>query len=168
AGTGVGDGDTDAGGAFLMGGEGADEEAAAVGGHGVEGGANEGGGELTEVAGEAEELEAGGVVAVEVDLKGLNAAEVEGDDGVEELADIGEGRESGLAVEAEGLLGDFRDAGDFLLGEVGEVGGFGRELFLADEVEEVGDGFEGVIDLVGDGGGEAAGGGELFGAAKGF
>ena len=78
------------------------------------------------------------------------------------------GGQRGLAVEAEGLLGDFRDAGDFLLGELGEVGGFRAEVFLADEVEEVGDGFEGIVDLVGDGGGEAAGGGELFGAAEGF
>ena len=143
-------------------------EAAAVGGHRVKGVANEVGEELAELAGEAEEGEVGWVVALEIDLEGLDAAEVEGDDGVEELADIGDGGEGGLAVEAQGLLGDFGDAGDFLLGELGEAGGFRGEALLADEVEEVGDGFEGVVDLVGDGGGETAGGGELFGAAEGF
>src|SRR5271154_5607817 len=39
---------------------------------------------------------------------------------------------------------------------MGEVGGQG------DEVEEVSDGLEGVVDLVGDGAGETTDGGELF------
>ncbi len=74
----------------------------------------------------------------------------------------------GVAVEAEGLLGDLGDACEF------GVGGFEEELdgrgdigIGAGEVDEVGDGFEGIVDLVGDGGGEAAGGGELFALAEG-
>ena len=39
---------------------------------------------------------------------------------------------------------------------------------LGDEVEAVGDGFERVVDLVGDGGGEASGDGEFFGLAESF
>ena len=46
--------------------------------------------------------------------------------------------------------------------DVGEAfGGLG-------DVDEVADGFEGIVDLVSDGGGEASGGGELFGLAEDF
>ena len=37
---------------------------------------------------------------------------------------------------------------------------------VAQQEEQVGDGFEGIVDLVGDGGGQPAGGGELLGLAQ--
>jgi hypothetical protein len=40
--------------------------------------------------------------------------------------------------------------------------GLGGIVARAHEVEEIGDGLERVVDLVSDGGGEAAGDGELF------
>ena len=60
------------------------------------------------------------------------------------------------------------EAGELGLGG-GEVfaGGFGESGVGTDEVEEVGDGFERVVDLVRDGGGEAAHGSELFLAEEG-
>ena len=71
----------------------------------------------------------------------------------------------GLAVEAQGLGGDLADAGELGLGHADERFEVVGECVVAlDEIEDVGDGFEGVVDLVGDGAGEAADGGEFFGS----
>ena len=68
----------------------------------------------------------------------------------------------GLAVIAKRLLRDVGDAGDFAFrgGEEFDLAGIGG--LLAGEEDEVHDGFERVVDLVGDGGGHSAGGGDLF------
>ncbi len=74
---------------------------------------------------------------------------------------------AGLAVEAQGLVCDDGDAAEFAIGDVEILAGLGVDGGFAGEVEEVGDGFERVVDLVGDGAGEAAYGGELFGLHEG-
>ena len=90
------------------------------------------------------------------------------DDAREEVVEVDVDGAGGVAVEAEGLLGDLGDAGEFLVGGFEQMLGGWRDVGVGlDEVDEVGDGFERVVDLVGDGGGEAAGGGELFGLAEG-
>jgi phage-related minor tail protein len=85
---------------------------------------------------------------------------------VEEIVEMDFDGAGGVAVETEGLLGDLRDAREF------GVGGFEQELdgrgdvgVGTGEIDEVGDSLERVIDLVGNGGGEAAGGGELLALA---
>ncbi len=63
----------------------------------------------------------------------------------------------GVAVKAEGLLGDLGDTREFGVGGFEqESNGLGDVGIGAGEVDEVGDGLEGVVDLVGDGGGKAA------------
>ncbi len=75
----------------------------------------------------------------------------------------------GFAIKAEGLAGDVGDAGELLFGkrEVGEDG-FGETVGGLGDVDEIADGFERVIDLMRDGGGEASGGGQLFCLAEDF
>src|SRR4051812_4320591 len=71
---------------------------------------------------------------------------------------IGNGVRGGfgvVAIKAESLLRDVRDAGEFLVGEVQVALDFAGESGLAPgQVDEVGDSFERIVDLVGDGGGE--------------
>ena len=75
----------------------------------------------------------------------------------------------GIAVEAERLAGDVGGALEFLLGEAGIVAGLLVEGgVIAQQVEGVGDGFQGIVDFVGDDAGDAAHGGELFGLAQGL
>src|SRR5581483_11123243 len=102
-----------------------------------------------------------GNVAGDTDVEGdLAAAE----DGIETEADaFGGGAEvdalgsRGLAEEGERRAGDGEDAVGFCGGHAGEADDFGcGGVGLADEIEEVLDGFEGVADLVGDDDGHAA------------
>ena len=67
-----------------------------------------------------------------------------------------------FAVVAEGLLGNVGDAAEFVFsgGEVGQA--FGICDGGAQEVEEIDDRFEGVVDLMSDGCGHAACGGNFF------
>ena len=78
------------------------------------------------------------------------------------LLQIDEDGSLGFAVEAEHGAADLGDAGQFLLGHVHELHGLFFGGAVAHEVEQVGDGVERIVDLVGDGGGEAAGDGQLF------
>ena len=166
----VGDGDADAGlaGGGVEGGGGADDDAAVVV-DGVECVGEEVGEDLAEFAGDAEDVER--VVALLEDggAGGLDFGLEEVDDGVYEVAGGVTGGGGEFAVEAEGLAGDVGDAHELAVGDIeveaGLVGEVGRG---ADEVEGVHDGFERVIDLVGDGGGHAAGAGQHFAAEEGF
>ena len=90
----------------------------------------------------------------------------QGEDSGDEVVDVGLRGAGGLAVEAQGLHGDLRDAVELVAGHVQIAAGIVGDFGLADEEDAVGDGFEGVVDLVGDGGGEATGDGELFRAAE--
>ncbi len=150
----------------------ADVDAARLGdrreGEGVDGVDDEVGEDLADLALEAVDAEVGIEVEGAGDFAGDHLAGEEIDDIVQELVEVDFDGAGGVAIEAEGLLGDLGDAGEF------GVGGFEQELdgrryvgVGAGEIDEVGDGFEGVVDLVGDGGGEAAGGGELFALAEG-
>ena len=98
----------------------------------------------------------------------LKLAGEEIDDAVQHGAEVDLAGAGGVAVEAEGLLGDLRDAREFVVGGLEHAldGGGHGGVCLA-EIDEVGDRLERVVDLVRDGGGEAAGGGELFRLAEG-
>ncbi len=92
---------------------------------------------------------------------------IEVEDGLDDSGHVDWLGDAGIAIEAEGLAGDVGNAFQLLLG-AGEVfddaGGRGG-IGLGDE-HEIEDGFERVVDFVRDGGGEARGGGQLFGLAK--
>ena len=98
----------------------------------------------------------------DLDAKGLEAADHEQEQVVEHLLEVdGVGR-LGLAVEAEHGAADLGDACEFALGDIEEVAGLRVLGIVLQEVEEVGDGVQRIVDLVGDGSGEAAGDGELL------
>ena len=88
-----------------------------------------------------------------------------GDHGVNGLGDIDGARRGAGTDEGEGAAGDGAEAGNFLVGALEVVAGFVGEVGIGFcQIDEVSDGLERVVDLVGDGGGEAADSGELFGA----
>ncbi len=167
AGAVIGDGDADAGtaGFPVVRGDFAERDRAAFA-DGVDGIADEIGEDLTDFALVRHDEGNGAEVAANLDVLAAEAGVKQGEDGVEELVDVGAGGAGGAAVKAEGLDGDLSDAVEFFLGELEEGAGFVGERELLDEVEAVGDGLEGVVDFVGDGCGKAAGDGELFGAAE--
>jgi len=71
-------------------------------------------------------------------------------------------------MEAEGLHGDLGYAVEFGLGDLKQAAGLVGQVELGDEVQAVGEGGEGVVDFVCDGGGKASGDGELLCAAESF
>ena len=172
AGAGVGDGEDDASlaGAPAGGFAGADEEGAAGGTHrvllcvihGVERVGDEVGEDLADLAAEAAE---GVLCAQACQDTGARVAQLSGVD-VQDLGGQCGGvdllRAGGLAVKAQGLGGDGGDAAQFDVRGVEVSADIVGRIAGAGEVEEVGDGLEGIVDLVGDGGGEAADGGEFF------
>ena len=165
----VGDGEGDAGlaGAPVGGFAFADEEAAAVG-HDVERVADEVGEDLANLAVEAVDFAAAAAAALDLNVGVGDAALVDGQDGVEEVGDADLLRAGGLAVEAQGLAGDGGGAAELDLGGVEVAAGFVEGVGDLGEIDEVGDGFEGVVDLVGDGAGEAADDGQLFALDEGL
>ncbi len=90
------------------------------------------------------------------------------DDAFDNLDGV-EGARGGFgAHEGESAAGNGGKAGEFLIGALQVRFGFGRQERIGlGEIDEVGDRLERVVDFVGDGGGEAADGGELFGADEG-
>ena len=150
-----------------MGSAAADEEAATSLLHGIDGVAEEVIEDLADFAVEAEDGEVGALAEVDGNVGVEEAAAEDAKDVDEEVVDGDLGGAAGLAVEAEGLGGDGGGAAEFLFGEGEVIDCLGIDGAGLGEEEEVGDGFEGVIDFVGDGGGEAADGGELFGAEEG-
>ena len=78
------------------------------------------------------------------------------------LFQIDEHGSFGFAIEAQHGAADLGDAGQLLLGHVHELHPTPPGGAVAHEVEQVGDGVERVVDLVGDGGGQASGDGELL------
>ena len=96
------------------------------------------------------------------DAEGVETAIHEEEDGVQHVFEVDRYRGSGFAVEAEHGAADLGDALGFLAGEGEEVGGLLRGGRAVHEEEEIGDGVERVVDLMRDGGGEAAGDGKFF------
>ena len=146
----------------------ADADGAAVG-DGVGGVGDEVGDGLFELAGEGLDGRAIVEVADEDDVFGAEFVGVDVEDRLDEGGEIDFVGLLGFAIEAEGLTRDVGDAGEFFFGEceIGE-GGFGDAFGGFGDVNEIADGFEGVIDLVRDGGSETGGGGELLGLAEDF
>jgi hypothetical protein len=156
--TAVGDGEADTwcAGGGVEGGTGADDDAGVVA-DGVEGVGEEVGEDLAKFAGNAEDVQWLVALLEDGGLGSLNFRFEKVDDGRDEVARRVAGGGGELAIEAEGLAGDVGDAHELTVGnveiEAGLVGEFGGG---AEEVEGVDDGFERVVDLVGDGGGHAA------------
>jgi hypothetical protein len=71
-----------------------------------------------------------------------------------------------FAIEAQRVRCDLGDASELLLGEQEVVANEVRGVFGTGEIEEVRDGLERIVDLMSDGGGEAAGHSEFFGTAE--
>ena len=162
-----GDGDALAAGGVMAAWRGAEMESSALG-ESVDGVADEVGEDLADFAVVGLQLGGRTVATVHDDAGALNAGVEQVEDGVDDLDEVDGAGAGGALVEAQRLHGDLGDAVELLLGGIEEGAVIGREVGLGDEVEAVGDGFEGVVDLVGDGGGEAAGDGEFFGAAEEF
>jgi len=89
------------------------------GGEGLDGVDDEVGEDLAHFSSQAVDAEIGVEVEGAVDLVGAHLAGEEIDDAVDELVEDDLAGEGGIAVEAEGLLGDLGDPGEF------GVGGFG-------------------------------------------
>jgi hypothetical protein len=84
-------------------------------------------------------------------VQGVHATAVEGEHGFDDLGHARVRRKGGLPVEAEGLLGDFGDAGELVGRHLRVLERFGIErLVLTEQVEEIGDGLERIVDLVRD------------------
>ena len=94
---------------------------------GVDGVDHEVGEDLADLALQTVDAEAGFEVEGADDLAGDHLAGEEIDDAVEELVEVDLDGAGGVAVEAEGLLGDLGDAGEFGVGgleqDAGRVGG---------------------------------------------
>ncbi len=135
----------------------------AAAGHGVDGIGDEVGEGLAELAGAGEDAAGRAVLADNLDVAHGEAVAIEEEDAFEDVREEDFLGGFGVAVEVEDLLGDFADALEFVFGHLEAGAGLVvvGEVALA-EVEEVGDGFEGVIDLVGDGAEEAADGDALL------
>ena len=142
---------------------GADDEAASALTHGVDGVGDEVVEDLADVVFEAQDGAGGLVGSFDVDAGVAKATLIEIEDGGDQLLRGDVGGADGLAMEAEGLGGDLADTGELALRGVDVACEIGRQVVGGgDEVEQVGDGFEGIVDLVRDGGGETADGGELL------
>jgi len=163
--TGVGDGDADAmaavgvPGGVVRGIVGADEKAASLS-HSVDGVGDEVVEDLANIVFEAEDGGAGGVCGVDVDAGVGEAAVVEVEDCTDKIGGADMGSANCLTMKTESLSGDLAYAGEFALRGLDVAAcRFGEIVGESDEIKEIGDGFERVIDLVGDGAGEAAYGG---------
>ena len=79
------------------------------------------------------------------------------------------GGQSGLAIKSQCLLRDLGDALGFMFGHGDIVERRVREIaVVAQQKEQIGDRFQGIVDLVSDRGGKAAGRGQFLGLAQGF
>ncbi len=137
--------------------------------HGVDGVAHQIGEDLSEFSRKAEEIDAGVVALGDEDFEVAQPSLVKAEDGIQQVAEIGPRREGGGTVETERLLGDLRDAMNLVFGHDGVgVRRFVEVGMAAEKIKQVGNCFEGIVDLVSDGCGEAAGSGQFFGLAQGF
>ena len=88
---------------------------------------------------------------------------MQGEGGIEDLRDVCEGRDGSASEEGESLGSDVRDAGELVLCEDEVLAGLVADRLLLHEIEDVGDGLEGVIDLMRDTRRHPAGECELIG-----
>jgi hypothetical protein len=128
----------------------------AAAGHDVERIADEVGEDLADFSFEAMNFAAGAAAALDAYVRVVDAALIDGEHRIAEVADVHELRAGGLAVEAEGLRGDGGGAAQFDFGGGEVAAGFLEGVGDLGEIDEIGDGLERVVDLVGDGAGEAA------------
>ena len=139
----------------------ADGDVAALAG-GLGGVGDEVGEDLAQLGGESLDGDLGGEIGGDGDAEDLEAALHEQQQVVEHLLEVDADGRLGFAIEAEHGAADLGDAGQLGMGHLEELFGLFLLGFMLQEVEEVGNGVEGVVDLVGDGGGEASGDGELL------
>jgi hypothetical protein len=112
-------------------------------------------------------MEAGLEIQVAVDFPGLHLVGEEIRNAAQELGEVDVDGAGGITIKTEGLLGDQGDSGELDVGGFEQVlDGCGDAGVGFGQIDEIGDSFERVVDLVGDGGGEATGGGQFFGLAE--
>ena len=165
---GIGDGDEDAFGADapLSSFAAADHESTAETGHGVNGVTDEVGKDLPDLALKTDDGLAHAFTALDGDAGIDELGLVEVKHGIEQVGGAdGEGV-AGLLVKAQGLRGDLRSPVEFVLCLTNVGVGLRQIVGLAREIEEVGNGFKGIINLVRDGSGKASDGGELLAFAQ--
>ena len=139
----------------------ADGNRAALAG-GLGGVGDEVGEDLAELGGEPVDGDLGREVGGDGDAERVEAALHQQQQVVEHVLEVDWDGRLGLAIEAEHGAADLGDAGELGLCDVEEMLGFSIVGIVAEEVEQVGDGVERIVDLVGDGGGEASGDGKLL------
>ena len=118
--------------------------------------------DLAKLPGGAENLTLRGGVDDEGNAESCRPAGVEVADLVDDAGRL-EVRGDGLSIEAQGLAGDVSNAAEFGLGLRKEVTDLVEFVRMASDIDEISEALEGIVDLVCDRGGQAAGGSELFG-----
>ena len=137
--------------------------------HGVDGIRDQVVEHLANVVLEAEHPGPGAVVDLDPDVRVGEASRVEPDDCVDQIAGPDQRGRDRLAMEAQGLGGDLRDARQLRLRHVDvHLQGLGQRRVERDEVEQVGDGFERIVDLMRDGARQTADGGQLLALHQSF
>ena len=117
---------------------------------------------LAELSRKAVDDEVGREVGFDGDIERGKAAFHQEQDRLERFLEIDGDRRLGLAVERKHGAADLGNAGDLLLGQLEEARAFFRRGLTVHEEEEVRNRIERVVNLVGDGGGEASGNSELL------
>jgi hypothetical protein len=118
---------------------------------------------LADVIFEAKNSSLGEIFCVDPDIGVGEPARVESDDRVDEFRrrDLGWG--DSLAVEAKRLSRNLRDTRELRLRHVDvNPQGVGKRLIELNQIQEIGNGFERIVDLVRDGAREATDGSQLF------
>jgi len=137
-------------GAGMDGTAGSDENSAAVG-QGIEGVGDEVGDELADFAIVNDKEGNVGEVLLNFNVMLLDAGGKQGEDGFQQLLEVGGVGMGGGAVEAQGLDGDLGDAVELGLGEVEEAARVVGQVAALKQVEAVGDGGEAGLDFEIDG-----------------
>jgi len=145
----------------------ASDEEAASGGHGVDRVGDEVAEDLADIAFVAFDESVGAFAFFDGDIGVAQAGFVE----IERWGEEAEAGDfswiGGLTVKAERLVGDDGDAAELEFGLFQPFLDVGNGGAAAAEEEQIRDGFEGIVDLVGHAGGEPADGRELFTLDKG-
>ena len=165
AAAGVGHGNENAGcpGRRVAGGAGPHGQASAGGTHAVNRVADQVVEDLANVALVAGELDVLGIGPFYADVEVVEAGAIEQQHFFQQGLGVHQHGPGGLPVKAECLGGDLGDAGQLAIRRFQIVAGLlGKITIKPDQVEQVGHGFERVVDFVRDGGGKLPDGGELL------
>jgi hypothetical protein len=142
-----------------------DDDAAAFR-YGIDGISNEVGENLPDLSVVGKDEGSGAELADHFDAVMTEAWFEQGEDGADELMDIGIVRPRRGAIKAEGLDRDLGDAVELFLGETEIASSVDGKIGLGNQVETIDDCFERVVNFMSNRGGQAAGDREFLGAAE--